>query len=286
MMTEQRFEALVQKNGATPKTLQAFQDLILNYYSGQGRKDLPFRTNHSPYAVLVSEIMLQQTQVERGITKFTEFMEAFPTLSDLAAAPKAQLLRVWSGLGYNRRALALQRCAQIVVNDYKGILPNDTQKLIELPSIGPYTAGAIRAFAYNEPVTIIETNIRTVFIHFFFQGKKNVDDAKLLPLIEKTVHTKNARIWYYALMDYGVKLKREHPNPSRKSKTYTKQSAFKGSMREARGRVLKAIVAQPGITQAALIKTVQLDPARAKAAAQQLVQEGFASYKNRKYIII
>lgn len=285
-MTEHELEKTVVRFGTAPRALKAFTDYILGYYRKNGRKDLPFRISHSPYEVLVSEIMLQQTQVERGTVKYLEFMKAFPDFAALARAPKEKLLRVWSGLGYNRRALALQRCAQIVLSEYGGELPRGESQLIALPCIGPYTAAAIRAFAFNESVTMLETNIRTVFLHVFFRGRSGVSDARLLPLITATIYAKNPRIWYYALMDYGVKLKKDHPNPSRRSKTYAKQSSFKGSMREARGAVLKAIVARPGITKSQLLASVSIDRERVDRAAGDLAREGFISYKNRKYLII
>ncbi len=266
-------------------TAAAFQKIILDHYRKHGRKNLPFRTNRTPYRVLVSEIMLQQTQVERGIEKFNEFMNVFPDFESVAHAPLPKLLKVWQGLGYNRRALALQKCAQIVMEKFHGELPDSESELIDLPCIGPYTAGAIRVFAFNKPAVMIETNIRTVFLHFFFRNKKNVHDDDIRKLVEKMMYKRNPRMWYDALMDYGVKLKKELPNPSRNSRHYTKQSKFDGSLRQARGAVLKTLVNARQLSERQVITSVKLDPLRVKTALDQLVREGFVTRLNKRYII-
>lgn len=267
------------------KKIKEFQDLILNYYKKHGRKDLPFRLNHDPYAVLVSEIMLQQTQVERGIQKYNEFLEAFPNFQSLAKAPQKRLLEVWSGLGYNRRALSLQKCAQEVVNVYEGELPNDFELLVSLPGIGPYTASAIQAFAFDSPVELIETNVRTVYIHHFLNNRDDVHDNEIMELVSKTNYTKSPRIWYYALMDYGVKLKKDLPNPSRKSRHHSKQSTFKGSNREARGKILKSLLKESK-TKQLLLKDIELEKERVEQSLEQLIKEGFIKKDKRKFVIM
>ncbi len=205
-----------------------FKKTVWSYYK-KNRRDFPWRQTRDPYKILVSEIMLQQTQTPRVIFKYEEFITAFPTLESLAKAPLKKVLLLWQGLGYNRRAVNLQKATQIIISHHKGKFPRDYTSLIDLPGVGPATAGDIMAFAWNKPVVVIETNIRTVFIHSFFKDEKDVHDKDILPLIEKTLDTKKPRDWYYALMDYGTMLKKTQINPSRRSKHYSKQSPFKGS---------------------------------------------------------
>jgi A/G-specific adenine glycosylase len=229
--------------------ISAFQDTILHYYAAQGRHDLPWRQAETdgtfdPYKIVVSELMLQQTQVPRVIPKFQDFIAAYPTFAKLAVAPLASVLKQWSGLGYNRRAKFLLQTAQVVQSQHHGLLPNDQRELEALPGIGPNTAGAIRAYAFNEPVVFIETNIRTVFIHHFFADQQNVSDRLLLPFIKDSLPT-DARTWYWALMDYGTHLKQTVGNLSQLSATYAKQSRFEGSRRQIRGHILRLLAEGP-----------------------------------------
>ena len=210
--------------------------------------------------------MLQQTQVSRVVTKYDEFLREFPTAAALAVAPTGAVLKMWQGLGYNRRALALKRCAEIVTEKYSGKFPRTFEELIELPSIGPATAADLLAFAWNIPQPLTETNIRTVYIHFFFpereakraqaaSGNKTgrakisckVDDKEVWPLVEKTFDYERPREWIWALMDYGAMLKKEHRNASgRRSAQYVRQSKFEGSNRELRSHMVKIILANSG----------------------------------------
>lgn len=228
------------KNGVDSTDIRRFKTIIKTYYKKHGRP-FAWRSNTSPYSILVSEIMLQQTQTSRVIEKYKEWMKTFPSLKALAQAPLKNVLRVWQGMGYNRRAIALKSCAEIITNTYKGRLPKDPEILIELPHVGPNTAGSIAAFAFNSPTVFIETNIRSVFIAFFFPNKTDVHDNDILELVEKTLDKKNPREWYYALMDYGVLLKKTLPNPNKKSRHYTKQSTFVGSNRQIRGAILRVL---------------------------------------------
>ena len=224
----------------TPAT---FQRTILTYYRAHGRTTIPWRKTHDPYKILVSEIMLQQTQVSRVLLKYKSFLQKFPTVDTLAAAPLADVLREWQGLGYNRRGMYLKKCAEIVVKDFGGKFPKDLKILKSLPGIGPATAGDILAFAWNLPAVVIETNIRSVFIHFFFKDRTGISDKEILPFIERTLPSGNIREWYYALMDYGAYLKTsEKTNPSRRSKHHTKQSRFEGSHRQKRAALLKLLL--------------------------------------------
>jgi A/G-specific adenine glycosylase len=268
----------------TPHAVKIFQKKIHDHYDAEGR-DLPWRKRVNPYRVLVSEIMLQQTQVERVMVKFAEFLAAFPGFPSLAEAPNAKLLKVWSGMGYNRRALALKSLAQKVMSDYQGRLPSDPEKLIELPGIGKYTAGAVSAFAFNKPVVFMDTNIRRVYIHEFFQDRENILDSELIPLVEQTLDRENPRKWYNALMDYGTMLKQKHVNPNRKSAHYIRQSPFENSNRQVRGAILKALVDGSGFSAAQIAKKAGMDPERVKKNLVQLVEEGFVRKQGSVYIL-
>lgn len=226
------------------KDIQTFQSIVWEYYR-ENYRPMPWREDPSGYHVLVSEIMLQQTQVPRVMVKFEEFMTAFPNIYDLAEAPLSEVLTVWKGLGYNRRAKFLHEAAKQIVSDFDGDIPKDYKDLVSLKGIGPNTAGAIQAYVYNQPVIFIETNIRRVFIHHFFEDKIGVEDKELLPLIESELPKDNPREWYWALMDYGTFLKTIVPNPNRRSKHYTKQSKFEGSRRQLRAQILDFIVRNP-----------------------------------------
>ncbi|MES2470911.1 MAG: A/G-specific adenine glycosylase [Patescibacteria group bacterium] len=247
-----------------PTSLQVknFQKAIWAYYK-KHRRSFPWRENITEYNVAISEIMLQQTQAPRVVSKYLSFIKKFPSWKSLAQAPLHDVLAEWKGLGYNRRALNLQKLAKIVTNDLKGKLPQTPTALIELPSIGPNTAGSIMAFAWNIPHPFIETNIRSVYIHFFFnKSKAKIHDKEILKIVEITLDRKNAREWYYALMDYGVMLKAQMKlesklDPSRKSKHYTKQKSFKNSNREVRSLILSTLLKGPA-TQQKIIDAVIL----------------------------
>ena len=235
-------------NDSTIPSIPEFQRIVLSHYEKSGRT-MPWRITPYPYPVLVSEIMLQQTQIERVMEKFPAFISAFPDFSSLAAAPLPDVLSAWQGLGYNRRALALRHCAEIVMSRYGGILPPDPGILSGFPGIGHATASSICAFAFNMPVVFIETNIRRVFIHYFFPGTGEVSDGEILPLVEQALYRENPRVWYWALMDLGTALKKSVPNPNRRSRHYARQSAFEGSDRQIRGMVLRLLLAEGEMTE-------------------------------------
>lgn len=227
--------------------IKTFRRAVLLYWRKHGRHELPWRTTHDAYKILVSEVMLQQTQVPRVIEKYKEFLTEFPTVYVLAHASLAEVLRVWSGLGYNRRGKYLHDAAKTIAQKYGGDINEALTK--PLPGVGPYTRAAVRVFAYDEPHTLIETNIRAAFIHHFFQspprahGRENkvVTDAQLIPLIEKAAEGQDPREWHSALMDYGVHVKKLHKNPARKSATYMRQSRFEGSLRQVRGEIIRQL---------------------------------------------
>jgi len=259
-------------------TYDAFNAIIQHYYE-HNKRFFSWRTNITPYNIVVSEIMLQQTQTDRVAVKFDPFIAQFPTWAALAQAPFYDVLRLWKGLGYNRRALALHKIATLVTNNHNGILPNTPEILETFPGIGKATACSIIAFAYNIPTVFIETNIRTVFIYFFFQQQINISDKDIEPLVEHTLDRCNPREWYYALMDYGVMLKKTVGNLSRLSAHYHKQSPFEGSERQLRGKILQALLDKPDITERQLHTTLGKD-IRIKKIIHDLAQEGFINKNN------
>ena len=254
-----------------------FINRIWQHYRRYGR-DLPWRKHINPYRILVSEIMLQQTQVARVAPKYKEFLRKFPSAKALAQTSNAEVLRAWSGLGYNRRALYLKKAAEKIVSEYGNKLPSTLEDLTNLPGVGKNTAGAIAAYAFNQPAVFIETNIRKVFLHHFFLKKKNVSDNQLLPLIEKTLAHKHPREWYWALMDYGSYLASCVSNPNRKSRHYMKQSKFEGSVRQVRGKVLKLLLEHKHLSEKQMKEKIA--DGRLGLVLHRLIVEGFV-YKKR-----
>lgn len=288
-----------------------FKKEIWGYYRNNGRM-MPWRTDTRPYYVVVSEIMLQQTQVHRVVNKFESFVKRFPNWKSLARASTMDVLQEWSGLGYNRRALFLKRIAEVVVETGhfsqlkwsksadRFHLPPTFEELRTLPGIGPNTAGSILAFAYNIPYPFIETNIRSVFIHFFFpeiekrEGKKackKISDDQIMPFIEEALRDpkikKNPREWYYALMDYGSMLKKTLPNPSRRSAHHVKQKPFKGSNRELRSSILKFVLEKPRSYAEIFgkFKKKKVPTTSIRKNLADLTKEGFISVQNDLYSI-
>lgn len=260
-----------------------FKKTIWDYHASH-RRDFPWRNTKNPYFIVVSEIMLQQTQTHRVLPKYKAWLKEFPTFETLAKAPLKKVLSAWQGLGYNRRAIALQKIAQEVVEKFKGKLPQDEETLISFPGIGPNTAGSILAFAFNKPTIFIETNIRTVYIHFFFEGHGQVDDQEIRTLVEKTVDKGNSREWYYALMDYGVMLKKSGNNLNEKSLHYRKQSTFKGSNRELRANIVKSIL-NKAKTEKEILELLNAPTEKIKNNLIALEKEGFITKRKQKYHI-
>jgi A/G-specific adenine glycosylase len=260
--------------------IREFREEVYHHYANHGRK-LPWRKTNDPYKILISEIMLQQTQVARVIEKYEQFTRTFPDIGCLAQARLREILSVWQGLGYNRRALALKKLAEVVAIEFAGTIPSSVDSLMRLPGIGSATANAICAFAFNQPVLFIETNIRTVFIHHFFRDRGSVKDIEILPLVAQTLDQENPRIWYFALMDYGVALKKEHANPSKRSAHYQKQAAFKGSNRQIRGMILQFLVRKPEVSQEVLVATIPFSAGAVQRNLKQLEKEGLVVNKGR-----
>lgn len=228
--------------GVSPERLEEFSATVWE----RGRelyRDLPWRDTHDPYAILLSEVMLQQTQVSRVMGRWEQWLETFPTIADLASAPLPPVLELWQGMGYNRRALNLKRCAEEVVAMHDGVVPSDKKALLALPGIGPSTSAGVRIFAFRQPDMYLETNVRAVFIHELFPGRESVADKELVSLVEATCpQDARVRAWYYALLDYGAHLKKTMPNPARRSKHYTRQSKFEGSHRQKRAYLLRRVI--------------------------------------------
>lgn len=266
----------------------SFYRTVIEHAADAARDHLPWRTKITPYRVLVSEMMLQQTQVDRVIPFFYRWMKDFPSWKSLAEASQREVLKHWKGLGYNSRALRLHALAKIVVEQYGGRLPKNTKELESLPGIGPYTAGAICAFAFNIYTPFIETNIRRVFIHHFFQGKSNISDTDIFKVMDDMGAIEDPRTWYTALMDYGSQLpKIAGHNPNQKSRGYTKQSRFKGSDREVRGKILELLLEKKNhrLRYQDLLKILGIQQERCGNILSQLEKESFLVHKG-EYIIL
>lgn len=255
-----------------------FQESVWGYFRTHSRS-MPWREDPSAYSVLVSELMLQQTQVPRVIPKFEEFMTRFPDIKTLSEATLSGVLITWNGLGYNRRAKFLHETAKKVVSDYGGEIPDTLSELVTLPGIGPNTAGAILAYAHNQPVIFIETNVRTVlFHHFYASSGAKVSDKELVELAGHVFDLEQPREWYWALMDYGTYLKKTAGGRLGSSKHYKKQSPLRGSLREMRGKILKVLTRGP-ISEHELQKTIEADE-RFVPALESLLGEGMIAKKD------
>ena len=217
--------------------------------------------------------MLQQTQTNQVDEKFQQFIKKYPNFDSLANANNEDLLTLWQGLGYNRRALALRTIAQLVISKYDGVLPADIEILKSFPQIGYNTASSIIAFAFNLPTYFVETNIRRVFIYFYFPGRKNVKDSEIVPIVRKTLDEKNVRKWYYALMDYGVMLKKSHPDLN------------KGSNREVRGKILRLLLKNKVLAESELSNYFPDTSVDVLKILKDLIKEGFLKKENNNYTL-
>ena len=276
-----------------PKKIKECKRVIWNYYQSHKRmmpwcpSQLPLQKNRTldTYAIFISEVMLQQTQVSRVMTKYPLFMKAFPSFETLAAASLSDVLLIWQGMGYNRRAKFLKSSAEMVINRFDGILPDEASLLEQLPGIGSATARSIVTFAYNKPELFIETNIRRVIIHHFFSDSEAVDDRDIMPYIEQIIDKKNPREWYYALMDYGSLLAKEVTNPNRKSKHYIIQSKFEGSRRQIRGEILKTLLSHGTIQKDMLLNILSVEQTILDDILDELVNEQMIDQKLSFYSI-
>ncbi|MBN1884326.1 MAG: A/G-specific adenine glycosylase [Candidatus Krumholzibacteriota bacterium] len=258
----------------TQRDVREFRRTVLDAYAERGRPGLPWRLTNDPWLILVSEMMLQQTQVPRVAERYGDFCRRFPAPADLARAGLDEVLAAWSGLGYNRRAMYLHRAARVIVERHGGAVPERYGDLLALPGIGPAAAGGIAAFAFGLAHPFIETNIRAVFIHHFFPGRREVRDAEILPLVERTLDRDDPRTWYYALMDYGVELKRRDRGITARGADRSRQAPFAGSDREARGRVVRALTSGGGMTIPQLAAATGLEREPLERVVARLVSEG------------
>jgi len=251
-----------------------FQELVWR----KGRelyRDMPWRQTDDPYKIMISELMLQQTQVERVIPKFNECITLYPDVYSLASAPLADVLTLWNGLGYNRRAKFLHDSAVKIVTDFDGHVPSSLETLVSLPGIGPNTAAAILAYGFNQPVGFIETNIRTVYFKHYFEDSHTVTDAQLREVVGQTVDHEHPRQWFWALMDYGAYLKKQGSAQNDKSAHYKKQPPLQGSVREVRGQILRALT-KADMTTKDLRDDVVADD-RFDGALEALIQENMVT---------
>lgn len=279
------FRQYVKQTGiVTPEGVDMFKEHIWEYYNVHGRP-FAWRENVTPYKIIISEVMLQQTQTERVKAKFARWIDVLPNFEALAAASPREVLTLWQGLGYNRRGIALHTIAQKVMTEHNGQLPDDPEILVTFPAIGKATAASICAFAFNKPTVFVETNIRAVFIHLFFKDRTDVSDKELLPLIQQTLDKAHARHWYYALMDYGVMLKKCFGNPNRKSKHHTKQSKFEGSERQIRGMIIKYLTQNSSATFEVFCKKIDREPERIRRNLDGLVTENMIKKNDDCYLI-
>lgn len=260
--------------------IAAFQRLVWAHYKKHGRHTLLWRKSHNLYRILVSEVMLQQTQVDRVIPFYRAFLKQFPTQKKLAEAPLSSVLAAWQGLGYNRRAKMLHEAAKEMTQH--GV-PKDVAGLEKLPGVGPYTARAVAAFAWNSDGIVVETNIRTAVIHHFFQARENVSDKEIEKVLLAALPKGRAREWYAALMDYGASLKRDGVSHNTRVKGYAKQSQFKGSLREARGAILRELAKKPA-SRARLLGLLGDDRAsQLQTALERLCEEKFVTARSGRY---
>jgi len=246
---------------------------------------MPWRENTDPYHVMVSELMLQQTQVSRVMEKFPRFIERFPAIGQLAGASLADVLDEWIGLGYNRRAKFLKQAAEQVVERFGGTVPRGVDELESLPGIGPNTARAIAVYAFGQPHVFVETNIRAVIIHHFFRDAVAVSDREILAVVEACLDRQNPRQWFWAMMDYGTWLKKEHGNISRRSATYAKQSKFAGSNRQKRAAILRLIVERKLATIEEIRQGTGYEEHVIDLVLAALVAEGFVEQNNGHYVV-
>lgn len=256
---------------------------IWEYYRAH-RRDLEWRHTSNPYHILVSEMMLQQTQVSRVMSAYHSFIIAFPDWKSLADAPMVTVLSVWKGLGYNRWAYFLKSIAEEITYVRHGVFPHTYDEQLKLPGIGQSTAGALQAFAYGSAYPFIETNIRTVIIHAFFSDiDRKVTDKQITEKLESILaHVPEAEVkdFYYALYDYGAMLKQslgKHATSlHRRSTTYKKQSTFRGSKRQLRASILHYIAERQRCKQKHTQKDMQQH-------AQSRTQEHASTYAQEQF---
>lgn len=280
----QRCERMCAEHGLTAGSKPIFRKTVRSYFRQHGRI-LPWRKTINPYHILVSELMLQQTQVDRALAKYTEFIQEFPDFTALNQASLHSVLKVWQGLGYNRRARYVKMIAHHVLEVWGGVLPQEQEQLSSLPGIGTATAGAIMTFAFNKPAVFIETNIRTIFLHFFFRDRTKVHDTEVIPYIDATLDRRHPRLWYWALMDFGVMIKQRYANPARKSVHYARQTQFQGSDRYLRGQIIRMLFKRSNMSLQNIVRSTGVGKRRLQGVLAQLVKDRLIERKGSLYAI-
>lgn len=276
------------------KKIKVFQEKILNWYA-LNKRDLPWRNTRDPYRILISEVMSQQTQVNRVVLKYVAWLEKFPSVHHLAEAPVSEVLRYWSGLGYNRRALNLKRTAEKIVVDYHGVFPRTEKELIGLPGIGRYTARAILCFAFNQQVTVVDTNVRKVIVTQILSSENDeglclgdadvsekiatkVDEQVIEALAIKLLPAERAYDWNQALMDYSSAVLKKEKIP------IPKQSKFIGSRRFYRGKILKVLLDRKSVKVSLLGPLIKegysnTEKEWLQKLLDEMIEEGFIIFK-------
>lgn len=257
-------------------------------------RPMEWRDTKNPYRILVSEIMLQQTQVARVKEKYAEFVKKFPTVQILANAPLGDVLRAWSGLGYNRRAKYLHHCAKEVVEKHQGKFPSSYEELVKLPGIGRSTAGALLAFAFDEDTPMIDTNIRRILVRTFFNGKNVPSDKELYAFASSLIPKGKGRVWNYAMLDLGATTctARNHADDCPINTLHGKvsdfvykkpQKKFAGSERFYRGKLLKHLAQQTSLTSAQVAKVLADYPHDRAVLLKKMAGEGMIVKRKAHY---
>jgi A/G-specific adenine glycosylase len=254
------------------------------------RDAYPWRGSHDPYAVWVSEVMLQQTQAARVVPAYTSFLRSFPTVRELALAPRRDVVAQWGGLGYNRRAVRLSQAARAIVRDHGGRIPHDKDELLELPGVGPYTAAAVASMGFGEPVAVVDTNVRRVVsrVHLGVDGHE-VPAKEVWGLAEGWLDRDDPVTWNQALMDLGREVCRPKPrcdvcplagvcrfrrDGAAASRGPSRQGPFEGSTRQVRGAIVNALRSHPWLTPARLASETGFPVDRVEAAVATLSVDG------------
>lgn len=272
---------------SAPKVATASQvnQQIWEYYKTH-KRDFPWRETTNPYYILVSEIMLQQTQTSRVVDYYRRFIRKFPSVLSLATCSQTELLQLWQGLGYNRRALFLKRAAEQITSEFHGVVPSKLTDLTKLPGVGANTAGAVLAYAFNQKVVFIETNIRKTITYFYFKNQEVVSDTEIAKKIKILLkNERSIREWYWAVVDYGAMLGRLKIITNNRSAHYVRQSKFEGSFRQIRAAVLRAVLDNSPITLGRLLQLLPFTENQLSKALSQLIVEGFLSEEAGKFVI-
>lgn len=281
---------------------------LLRWYAVHGRHALPWRKRRDPYRILVSEIMLQQTQVERVLPRYRRFLRRFPTIAKLASVSPAAVLRAWRGLGYNRRALYLKRCAQICLRDHGGRLPGTYAVLRKLPGVGDYTARAVLSFAFGQRIPLYETNIRRIWSRVFFgKNPSAVPEKRIACLVERALPARHARQFQWALMDLGSKICRAKPlcsvcplqqgckaAPKVLARGYRAlegrvvrhaQSRFAGSDRQLRGKIIDLLRTKKRAMPGEVARRTKESESRVRKILEALLRDELVAKQGSAYLL-